>query len=115
MSSRSLQFTARSGGRYWWHHWREHDYVPLVYRSLTDEEWQLTEEWFADTDDRSYFGDISVPSSSMLAGIISGSAINALVQCGADPKRLRTSKYRMRRAMTRSGSPANSRWRTIFS
>ena len=74
MDDRGLHYADRQKGRYWWHRWHEHNYVPMVIKSLTEEEWQVLDEWFSETDvtgDDSG-GELTIPGISLLAGLITG-------------------------------------------
>lgn len=83
MSERSLQFTQRQHNRYWWHRSPDAGYVPIAYSFLDDGEWALMRDWFDDTERRyANTGEANVPPLSLLIGLISGSAITRIVQCG---------------------------------
>ena len=80
---RSEQFRQREHNRYWWYRLKDTDYVPLVLRGLSDAEWRVLDAWFTETGAKyENPGEISIPGISMLAGIISGNGIGAVVQCG---------------------------------
>jgi predicted O-methyltransferase YrrM len=80
---RSLKFASRAHNRYWWYRLHDAQYVPLIFRGLTDSEWSLMDEWFTDTEAKFPSpGEISIPGISMLAGLISGNGLSAIVQCG---------------------------------
>jgi predicted O-methyltransferase YrrM len=83
MDERSQKFRLNSHNRYWWHHAPGTDYVPIPYSFLDDGEWQIMQAWFEDTE-RKYAGtgEANVPPLSLLIGLISGSAIRRIVQCG---------------------------------
>ena len=49
---RSIDFRNNTNNRYWWHNLDDTDYVPDVYRLLSDEEWELLESWFKETEKR---------------------------------------------------------------
>lgn len=59
-------------------------YVPPVYSFLNEDEWQVMEECFMDTDMRYGLGtdECGVPALSVLQGFIMGSGITRIVQCG---------------------------------
>lgn len=80
---RSSNFKARTHNRYWWHRIERCDYTPLIYDALSEDEWNLLLEWFDDTE-RSYqnTGEAGVPPLSLLIGLITGSGIDRIVQCG---------------------------------
>lgn len=59
------------------------DYVPIPYSFLSDSEWELMQAWFDDTGVRYHSpGEANVPPLSLLVGLVSGSAIHRIVQCG---------------------------------
>ena len=61
---------------------RGHDYVPPVYASLTDAEWELMEAWYAETSRENLIGECAVPIMSLLHGLIMGNGIRRVVQLG---------------------------------
>jgi predicted O-methyltransferase YrrM len=79
---RSLDFASREHKRYWWHRGEGRRYAPPLYADLSDEEWSLLEEWFAETERIGACGEMSVPMTSVLQGFIAGSGIRAIVQLG---------------------------------
>ena len=83
MSERSLKFRQLSHNRYWWHKVPTTNYVPIPYSFLDEAEWALMQRWFEDTEKKyPSTGEANVPPLSLLIGLISGSAINRIVQCG---------------------------------
>ena len=46
---RSLAFSASSDPRFWWHRLLGSDYLPPIYSLLSENEWQLMRDWFAET------------------------------------------------------------------
>lgn len=80
---RSLEFRSRTHNRYWWYRLKDTAYVPPVFSSLSEPEWQLMDDWFATTE-REFAspGEMSVPGISLLSGLIGGNGIGAIVQCG---------------------------------
>ncbi|HUB08020.1 MAG TPA: class I SAM-dependent methyltransferase [Myxococcales bacterium] len=81
-ADRTLFFEGKKNRRYWWHWSPRHRYVPAVYDVLSEGEWALLQEWFADTERRELIGEASVPFMSVLQGFVVGSAIAPIVQCG---------------------------------
>lgn len=79
---RSRPFAKDAHGRFWWHHLEGTDYVPSIYQVLTDDEWQLMEDWYAATLAADSIGEINVPAMSMLQGLISGGGLSRVVQLG---------------------------------
>jgi uncharacterized protein YbaR (Trm112 family)/predicted O-methyltransferase YrrM len=68
--------------RYWWYNINQNRYTPPVYSFLSDEEWHIIQQWYADTDQKSLIGESPVPLISALQGFIMGSAIGNIVQLG---------------------------------
>jgi predicted O-methyltransferase YrrM len=81
-AARSRPFRNDAHGRFWWHHLEGTDYVPSIYQVLTDDEWQLMEDWYAATLAADSIGEINVPAMSMLQGLISGGGLSRVVQLG---------------------------------
>jgi predicted O-methyltransferase YrrM len=81
-NGRSMSFRAREHGRYWWHRLADTDYVPSVYASLADDEWEVLDAWFRETDEKRLAGEINVPAMCLLQGLVSGGAIRRVVQLG---------------------------------
>lgn len=83
MAPRSLKFRQYTHNRYWWHRAPATDYVPIPYSFLDDAEWAIMESWFDETEKKfKSTGEANVPPLSLLIGLISGSAISRVVQCG---------------------------------
>lgn len=83
VSRRSELFRERTHARYWWHWIRDTAYVPPVFAALSEQEWSVLDDWFAETERRfENPGEISVPGISMLSGLVGGNGIGAIVQCG---------------------------------
>jgi predicted O-methyltransferase YrrM len=80
--ARSRRFSEDPHARFWWHHGDKTDYVPSIYQVLSDDEWQLMEDWYADTLGADSIGEINVPAMSMLQAFISGGAVTRVVQLG---------------------------------
>ncbi len=81
--SRSLEFSARPGRRYWWHAGEGAPrYVPPIYSFLSDQEWEIIRAWFDETDRRDMIGECQVPLLSLLQGLIMGNQVGAIVQAG---------------------------------
>jgi len=81
-SQRSIAFGDDPHPRFWWHHLEGTRYVPSIYQALTDDEWQLMEDWYAATLAADSIGEINVPAMSLLQGFISGGALSRIVQLG---------------------------------
>ncbi|MEO8439429.1 MAG: class I SAM-dependent methyltransferase [Spartobacteria bacterium] len=81
-SRRSLAFSASTEPRLWWHRLPRSNYVPPIFASLSDEEWQIMQEWFDETTRQNLIGECVVPIMSFLHGMIMGSGIQRIVQLG---------------------------------
>jgi cephalosporin hydroxylase len=79
---RSRRFSDDPHGRFWWHHLHGVDYVPAIYSVLTDDEWQLMDDWYAATLAADSIGEINVPAMSFIQGLVSGNGISRIVQLG---------------------------------
>ncbi len=79
---RSLAFSSSSEPRFWWHRLPRSNYVPPIFASLSDEEWQLMQDWFEETTRQNLIGECVVPLMSLLHGMVMGSGIQRIVQLG---------------------------------
>ncbi len=79
---RSRVFTSSKEPRFWWHRLPGNDYVPPVYASLSDAEWEIMEAWYAETTRENLIGECAVPIMSLLHGLITGNGLHRLVQLG---------------------------------
>lgn len=79
-NKRTLIYKDKQEGRYWWYQGK--NYVPPLYSFLTDEEWNLIEEWYRETDESNRTGESNVPILSIIQGFIMGSNISHIVQLG---------------------------------
>ncbi len=79
---RSLVLSDSREPRFWWHRLPRSNYVPPIFASLSDEEWQLMEDWFAETTRQNLIGECVVPIMSFLHGMVMGSGIQRIVQLG---------------------------------
>ncbi|MEY2526656.1 MAG: hypothetical protein QOE73_1427 [Verrucomicrobiota bacterium] len=80
--SRSRAWRKKSAPRYWWYRLPGTDYVPPLYSDLSEEEWELLREWYEATDESNVIGECSVPLMALLQGLVTGNAINRIVQLG---------------------------------
>ena len=80
--SRSLVWKDHPHPRYWWHRLPGTDYVPPVYSDLSEEEWILLREWYAETDRSGPIGECAVPLVSLLQGLVMGNRIGRIAQLG---------------------------------
>ena len=81
-AQRSRRWTNERSPRYWWHRLPGMDYVPPVYSSLTDREWAIVAEWYAETDRSAQIGEAAVPLISLLHGLVMGNRAARIVQLG---------------------------------
>jgi len=81
-SRRSLAFSTSTEPRLWWHRLPRSNYVPPIYASLTDQEWQLLQDWFEETTRQNLIAECVVPIMSVLHGLVMGSGIQRIVQLG---------------------------------
>jgi len=81
-ANRSLFLSSSSEPRFWWHRLPRSNYVPPVFASLTDEEWQLMQDWFVETSRQNLIGECVVPMISLLHGLVMGSGLQRIVQLG---------------------------------
>ncbi len=81
---RSLAFSSRDHGRYWWFKATESEYVPPVFDFLTDAEWDIMAAWYEESETlyAPGTGECNIPAVSMLMGLIMGSNMSRIVQCG---------------------------------
>ena len=79
---RSRIFASTAETRFWWHKVARHDYIPPIYASLTDAEWEIMSAWYAETSREKLIGECAVPIMSLLHGLIMGNGIRRLVQLG---------------------------------
>ncbi|HEY1583848.1 MAG TPA: class I SAM-dependent methyltransferase [Chthoniobacterales bacterium] len=79
---RSLVFSASNESRFWWHRLPRSSYIPPIFASLSDEEWELMAEWFRETTRQNLIGECVVPIMSLLHGLVMGSGIQRIVQLG---------------------------------
>src|SRR5207237_4623903 len=81
-SSRSRASNDNPHPRYWWHRLPGHDYVPPVYSDLSDDEWSVFREWYAETDRTGRIGECAVPLISLLHGLVMGNRVRRIAQLG---------------------------------
>lgn len=79
---RSLALSASDEPRFWWHRLPRSNYVPPIFATLSDDEWQLMQDWFGETTRQNLIGECVVPIMSFLHGIVMGSGIQRIVQLG---------------------------------
>jgi predicted O-methyltransferase YrrM len=81
-SSRSRAWKDNPHSRYWWHRLPGNDYVPSVYSELSEGEWAVLQEWYAETDRSGPIGECAVPLISLLHGLVMGNRISRIAQLG---------------------------------
>ena len=81
-AQRSRRWTHDAAPRYWWHRLPGMDFVPPVYASLTDDEWTVIADWYAETGRAGQIGEAAVPLMSLLHGLAMGNRAARIVQLG---------------------------------
>jgi predicted O-methyltransferase YrrM len=81
-SSRSRAWKDNPHPRYWWHRLPGTDFVPPVYSDLSEAEWTVLREWYAETDRSGPIGECAVPLISLLHGLVMGNRIARIAQLG---------------------------------
>jgi predicted O-methyltransferase YrrM len=81
-SSRSRAWKENPHPRYWWHRLPGNDYVPSIYSDLSEDEWSVLREWYAETDRSGPIGECAVPLISLLHGLVMGNRIGRIAQLG---------------------------------
>lgn len=81
---RSLDFKKRAGNRYWWYWSNNIDYVPPVFATLSNDEWDVMSDWYSDSDEKyaAGTGECNVPPISFIHGLIGGNNLSRVVQLG---------------------------------
>jgi predicted O-methyltransferase YrrM len=79
---RSRAWNENPHPRYWWHRLEGNDYVPPIYAELSEEEWSVLREWYAETDRNGPIGECAVPLMSLLHGLVTGNRLTRIVQLG---------------------------------
>jgi predicted O-methyltransferase YrrM len=81
-SSRSRAWKDNPHPRYWWHRLPGNDYVPPIYSDLSDDEWSVLRDWYAETDRNGPIGECAVPLISLLHGLVMGNRVARIAQLG---------------------------------
>lgn len=81
-NERSLKFNNNSGRRYWWFNIPENNYIPPIYSFLKDEEWDIIEEWYQETDEKNLIAECNVSLMCVLQGFVMGNGISRILQFG---------------------------------
>lgn len=80
---RNLNFKNKTNNRYWWHNLQDTDYIPDIYRSLSDQEWIILQSWFDETEKEfSGTAEMQIPGISLISSLINGNGISRIIQCG---------------------------------
>jgi predicted O-methyltransferase YrrM len=79
---RSRAWNENPHPRYWWHRLEGNDYVPPIYAELSEEEWSVLRDWYAETDRNGPIGECAVPLMSLLHGLVTGNRLTRIVQLG---------------------------------
>lgn len=70
----------REQNRFYW--FRSNEYLPDLYRILSDAEWELMVEFFDETEKKNMIGECNIPLMSELIGFVQGNNLVSIVQCG---------------------------------
>jgi predicted O-methyltransferase YrrM len=81
-SLRSRAWKENPHPRYWWHRLPGNDYVPPIYAELSEEEWSVLRDWYAETDENGPIGERAVPLMSLLHGLVTGNRLVRIAQLG---------------------------------
>jgi len=81
-SSRSRAWKDNPHPRYWWHRLPGADYIPPVYSGLSEDEWRVLADWYAETDRNGPIGECAVPLISLLHGLVMGNRVTRIAQLG---------------------------------
>ncbi len=81
-SPRSRAWKENPHPRYWWHRLPGNEYVPSVYSDLSEDEWSVLRDWYAETDRSGPIGECAVPLISWLHGLVMGNRIGRIAQLG---------------------------------
>jgi predicted O-methyltransferase YrrM len=81
-SLRSRAWKENGHPRYWWHRLEGNDYVPPIYAELSEEEWGVLRDWYAETDRNGPIGECAVPLMSLLHGLVTGNRFTRIAQLG---------------------------------
>ena len=79
---RSVPFTENCHNRYWWHQIPLCQYAPPVYTFLQEDDWNIIESWYTETENVSLVGETTIPFISLVHGLIMGNGIQRVVQAG---------------------------------
>src|SRR6266513_230959 len=79
---RSNKWTAEKEPRFWWHRLPGMNYVPPIYSDLSESEWKILSDWYAETTRSNQIGEVAVPLMSLLHGLILGNRAGRVVQLG---------------------------------
>jgi predicted O-methyltransferase YrrM len=79
---RSNKWKDETAPRYWWHRLPGMDYVPAIYSDLSEDEWAIVSDWYAETTRSGQVGEVAVPLMSLLHGLVLGNRPERIVQLG---------------------------------
>lgn len=79
---RTRKWGEKTEPRYWWHRLPDMDFTPPIYSDLSDEEWHIVRDWYADTDRNHQIGECAVPLMSLLQSFVLGNGARRIVQLG---------------------------------
>ncbi len=74
---RSRDWSNESTPRYWWHRLPGMDYAPAIYSDLSEDEWEIVQAWYAETNQAGQVGEVAVPLVSAYCKAWSSSSVAA--------------------------------------
>lgn len=75
-------FQKSSHYRHWWYKRNGCDYEPLFISLLNQEEKDILNDWFNDTERKNLIGEMGVPLMSLITGLVMGNGIRSILQLG---------------------------------
>jgi predicted O-methyltransferase YrrM len=81
-NNRSTILKSKEHLRYWWFTSNPLSFDPPIIAMLSDAEWNIMLEWFEETEKIKAIGECNIPVMCVLQGLIMGSCIERIVQCG---------------------------------
>lgn len=73
-------FKNQTHSRFWWH--KYNNFLPQVYKNLSNDEFTILKEWFINTEELSLIGECQIPAISFITNFINANGIKNIVQCG---------------------------------
>lgn len=79
---RTRNWREKQAPRYWWHRLPAMHFTPPIYSDLSDDEWEIIQAWYNDTDANGHIGECAVPLISLLQALLLGNGARRIVQLG---------------------------------